>query len=243
MVYVVFGRVNVEKRRTRHVRFIAMKSLAWPCDLGERRDWLLCTAAAELGWESAVAVLDASILDVKADLAVVVDAPEQERRTAAGAGRLDDFGVVKFLMGLPRFEPVSLHSLNPGERAALEHVPASFVEVSGESVTRLAGPPTRSVLAVVYDRQWRRGLRSASVFAPVATRMLVLPSLPPDAALDLAEAAEYGIGVGTVSDDGIDVHVPPAQWRQQYFTAGGWLFREQVFELAAAQDAGFTARG
>ncbi|MEU9808555.1 hypothetical protein [Mycobacterium sp. NPDC050853] len=219
-----------------------MSSAPWPGDLGERRARLL-GASAGLGWESAAAVLDASILDVTADLAVVVDEPEQARRAATAADRLDDFDVLMFLMGLPQFEPVPLHSLNPDERATLQHAPAGSVDVSAESVTRLACPPTQSVLAVVYDHNWRRGLRAASVFAPVATRMLVLPTLPPDAALDLAEAAEYGIGVGTSAGDSIDVHVPPARWRQQYFTPGGWLFREQVFELAAAQNADFTTRG
>lgn len=121
----------------------------------------------------------------------------------------------------------------------LRRAPRGSVEIRRDGVVRLACPPTQSVLAVVYDTDWLRGLRSASLFAPVATRMLIMPALPSDAGIVLAEAAEFGIGVATPCETGVTIHLEPEVWRQRYFTPGGWLFREQVFQMSAP--SGVTA--
>lgn len=187
--------------------------------------------AQAVGASSSRTIVRASLLGVSADLAIELDAGECLRRSRAGAGRLDDLDVLTFLMGLPRHEPVCFDALSPAEHKMLQRVPRGSVEVRDDYVVRVAGVPTRSVLALVYDEDWLRGLRSVSVFAPVATRMLIMSALPSDAAMLLATAAEYGIGVGTSCSTGAAIHLQPAMWRQRYFTPGGWLFREQVFQL------------
>jgi hypothetical protein len=209
-------------------------------DLDQRRS-VLEEVADRLGWPAVLTVLNASILDATADLAIDFDADERSRRARTSAGRLDDFDMLMFLMGLPQHEPVSLATLGADEQIMLSRAPAGSVEIRDDSVVRLACPPTRSVLAVVYDDDWLRGLRAASVFAPVATRMLITPVLPPDAPILLAEASEYGIGVGTPSPTGVEIHLEPEVWRQRYFTPGGWLFREQVLHMAA--ERGVTSPG
>jgi hypothetical protein len=198
----------------------------------ENGDRLITHVANVLGRSTPRIVLDAKILGERVDLAIELDEHEHARRQHAATGRLDDFDVLMFLMGLPHNEPVPVRALSVDERSMLNRVPAGAVEFRGDLVLRLARPPVRSVLALVYDAHWQRGLRTASVFAPVATRILIVPVLPPEAAVMLAEASEYGIGVGTPSEAGVTLHVQPECWRQRYFTPGGWLFCEQVFQLA-----------
>jgi hypothetical protein len=238
MMSVDYRRVNVDNRRLSRVSSLRMKSGRAYLDQVKRRS-ILTGIADYLGRSSVATIMDASILDVRADLAIEIDEHECARRIDANAGRFDDFDTVMFLMGLPHHEAVPIASLSAEERRMLDRAPGGSVDVRGDSVIRLACPPTRSVLAVVYDDDWLRGLRAASVFAPVATRMLIMPTLPADAGILLAEAAEYGIGVGTPSDTGVAIHLAPQVWRQRYFTPGGWLFREQVYQLAASQ--GVTA--
>ena len=197
----------------------------------------LTAMANALGRESPRIVLAASLLGECADLAIEFDEHEYARRMLMKAGRLDDFDVLTFLMGLPHNEPVPTTALSPDEHLMLHRLPKGSVEFRADAVVRMARPPVRSVLALVYDDQWLRGLNAASVFAPVATRMLIVPALPPDAGLLFAEAAEYGIGVGTPSETGVCIHIQPEVWRQRYFTPGGWIFREQVFQLATLRDA------
>lgn len=215
-----------------------MKSGAAYLDQGKRRT-ILAEIAGQLSRPSVDLVLEASILDACPDLAVQLDEHECVRRVRAHAERLDDFDTLLFLMGLPHYEPVPIAALSTEEQEMLHRAPRGSLEVHEDFVVRLAQPPTRSVLALVYDDNWLRGLRSASVFAPVATRMLIMPALPSDAAILLAEAAEYGIGVATPSEAGVTIHVNPEVWRQRYFTPGGWLFREQVFQMTAPR--GVTA--
>ena len=209
-------------------------------DQAQRR-MILTGVADQLGRPSVDIVIAASIFDVCADLAIEFDEDEHTRRLHASADRLDDFDTLMFLMGLPHHEPVPITTLSAEEQEILGRAPRGSVEIRGDFVIRRACSPTRSVLALVYDEDWLRGLRSASVFAPVATRMLILPAMPSDAGILLAEAATYGIGVGTPSETGVSIQLEPEVWRQRYFTPGGWLFREQVFELTASP--GVTAPG
>ncbi|WP_100514289.1 hypothetical protein [Mycobacteroides abscessus] len=189
-----------------------------------------------LGWDEPATALNAKVLDTTADLAVILDHHEHARRQTQRAGALTDFDLAMFLMSLPLREPVPLCALSTAERAQLSAAPCGALVITDESVTRLASPPTRAVLAVVYDDHARSGLRRASQFAPVAARVLVLPEPPSAESLVLAEAAEYGIGVcSTGSGGGIDMHVSPVPWRQHYFTAGGWLFKEQCYRLVTTR--------
>lgn len=195
---------------------------------------IIAHLAGVLSKSTARIIVGASLLGVRADLAIELDEHEHARRQRAPAGQLDDFDVLMFLMGLPQDEQVRVQELNVDERSMLRRAPAGAIETRGEFVVRIARPPVRSVLAVVHDERRDRGLRAASVFAPVATRMLIMSALPADATDLLAEAAEYGIGVGTPTETGVCVHAEPELWRQRQFTPGGWMFREQVYQLAVA---------
>lgn len=188
--------------------------------------------AGVLGRSTARIIVGASVLGECADLAIELDESECARRERASAGRLDDLDALMFLMNLPDNEPVPVQALTVDEQSMLRRAPLGAVEFRGDVVVRLARPPVLSVLAVVHDDHWERGLRAASVFAPVATRMLIVSAMPPDSAVLLAEAAEYGVGVGTPTGAGVCIQVEPAVWRQRYVTPGGWLFREQVYQLA-----------
>ncbi len=101
---------------------------------------------------------------------------------------------------------------------------------------------------MVTDTDWDRGLNAASRFAPVATRVLVLASEPTDLTVAAAEAAEYGVGLALGTAESVRMIVAPEQWRQNYFSPGGWLFREQAYQayldqLTRTQSTTVTARG
>ncbi|MEV7549171.1 hypothetical protein AB0N89_06055 [Amycolatopsis sp. NPDC089917] len=180
-------------------------------------------------------VTDMRLLGTEVDVLVVIDEQEHVRRSAVHAECLDEFEVVRVLANLPRWEPVSLHSLSTREQRAVRRAPRGCLDLDAGTVTRLSGPPLSAVLAVVHDDDWDRGLNTASQFAPVATRVLLLDHEPTDLALAAAEAAEYGIGLAVTAGTTVRMVVPPERWRESYFTPGGWLFREQAYQAFASQ--------
>jgi hypothetical protein len=211
------------------------------------RSAMLAAVGRAVGHEG-VPVMGARLLDVEVDLLVVADEAEHTRRMAAEAEFLDDWDALRVLMSLPRWEPVPLRSLTPDERHAVRSAPHGAVEVTGESVTRLAGPPVTRVLAVVTDTDWDRGLNVASRFAPVATRVLVLSNPPAELSVVAAEAAEFGIGLAVSTAGAPRLAVLPERWRENYVSAGGWLFREQAYrayldQATRSESRPVTARG
>jgi hypothetical protein len=194
------------------------------------------------------AVLGAHLLDAEVDLLVVADEAEHIRRTTVQAGALANWDVLRVLTGLPRWEPVPLRSLTSRERTTVRNAPDGAVEITDGNVTRLAGPPVAGVLAVVTDTDWDRGLNVASRFAPVATRVLVLANEPSDLPVAAAEAAEYGIGLALRTAESLRMIVAAELWRENYFSPGSWLFREQAYQAyldqaAVVQSIPVTARG
>lgn len=188
------------------------------------------------------------LLDTDVDLLVVTDEAEHARRLATQAELIDDWNLLVILTSLPRWEPVPLESLTAEECQAARQAPRGAVELTGGRVTRMAGPPLTRVLAIVTDTDWDRGLDAASRFAPVATRVLVLDHEPADWRSAVAEAAEYGIGLAIGTAAPVRMVVQPKLWREQYFTPGGWLFREQAYgayvkRLALGERMAVTAQG
>lgn len=174
-------------------------------------------------------MLAVGLLGTVVDVLVVVDAVEHSRRLAAQCGALDDLQLLDLLCDLPRWEPVPLRALTAAERRRLGDVPPGVVTIADHAVVRAAGPPVAGVLAVVTASAWDRGLNRASRFAPVATRVLVLPRPTPHVAHVAAEAAHYGIGLVIPAGSSLRVAVQPQLWRERRFSPGGWLFREQVY--------------
>jgi hypothetical protein len=198
-----------------------------------RNDLLL--EVARIVGHSGAPVTGVRLLDAEVDVLVVADAQEHRRRVAARAESLSDLEVVSVLANLPRWEPVPLRTLSARERRVVSRAPHGCLDIEAGAVTRLAGPPLSAVLAVVHDDDWDRGLNTASRFAPVATRVLVLDSEPAELPLVVNEAAEYGIGLAVTAGTSVQMAVLPECWRENYFTPGGWLFREQAYRALTAQ--------
>jgi hypothetical protein len=182
-------------------------------------------------------VVSAHLLGAVVDLVVIADEQEHARRTATDSAYLDDLDTLNVLANLPRWEPVPLQVLSARERRMVRRAPRGCLEITGETVTRLAGPPLSAILAVVHDSDWDRGLNTASQFAPVATRVLIMDDAPDELAIAAGEAAEYGIGLAIGTQVPVRVVVPPELWRENYFTPGGWLFREQAYRVFSGQFA------
>jgi hypothetical protein len=178
------------------------------------------------------------LLGTVVDLVVTPDEQEHQRRTAADSAYLDDLSLLSALANLPRWEPVPLRALSTNERRIVRNAPRGCVELTEETVTRLARPPLSAILVVVHDHDWDRGLNAASQFAPVATRMLVLDCAPEEISIATTDAAEYGIGLALGTDASIRMVVPPEPWKENYFTPGGWLFREQAYRALTGEIAG-----
>ncbi|WP_125591917.1 hypothetical protein [Amycolatopsis balhimycina] len=198
-----------------------------------RNDLLL--AVGRVVGHGGAPVTGVRLLDAEVDVLVVADEQERRRRVAARAGSLGDLEVVSVLANLPRWEPMPLRTLSARERRVVSRAPHGCLNIEAGAVTRLVGPPLSAVLAVVHDDDWDRGLNTASRFAPVATRVLVLDREPAELPLVVDEAAEYGIGLAVTAGTSVKMLVQPECWRENYFTPGGWLFREQAYQAFAAQ--------
>ncbi|MFD8495889.1 hypothetical protein [Amycolatopsis sp. NPDC059657] len=201
----------------------------------DRRD--LLSEIGRIVGHGGTPVTGVRLLGAEVDVLVIIDEQEHVRRSAVQAECLDEFEVVSVLANLPRWEPVSLQSLSTREQRAVRRAPRGCLGLDVGTVTRLAGPPVSAVLVVVRDNDWDRGLNTASQFAPVATRVLLVDHEPADLALAAAEAAEYGIGLAVKAGTTVRILVPPERWRESYFTPGGWLFREQAYQAFAGQTA------
>lgn len=199
----------------------------------DRGFWLGAVSAATgvIGWP----VPGARLLDATVDALVVVDEGEHARRQHTGPSYLRDRDLINVFMGLPQGEPISWGSLSERERRLLQRAPEGSLETSAELVTRHIAPPVQSVFAMVRHDDWDAGLDVASRFAPVATRLLLLPAKPTELPQAIMDATEYGIGLAIEDGASVDVVVPPKLWQPHYFSAGGWLFREQAYGAWLAQ--------
>ena len=159
-----------------------------------------------------------------------LDRAEHDRRTAAQAGRLDDFRPLETLMNLPVGHPVPRSSLSPALRPEIRRLPKGAAAVDRLTVTRLAVRPLRVNLVVAHATSFRRGLDAASQFAPFSRRAMLLERVPRNMDEKLFEADFYGVGV-LVSDknDGVRMLLEPAQWRAIRHTTAGWRFAEEVY--------------
>ncbi len=197
-------------------------------------------------------LLGVELFDVFADLVVVINEDEHRRRTAANLVAIRDAEQVELLATLPQHEVVDVSALTSIERRVLREVPSGAIQRHGSGVVRLAKPPVDSVLAVVHHRNWDSGMDLASRFAPVGSRVLVLPALPDEPDRLLCEATYYGIGVIIARQETFSVVVAPERWRARYWSAGGWMVREKIYAewlkqhrrpVAEGQTGPVTGRG
>jgi hypothetical protein len=134
------------------------------------------------------------------------------------------------LLNLPLGEIVRWGDLGPDDQRRFRSASAGIVDCGPAGVRRLLTPPVSVPLVLVRGRSWRRGLRTAGVFRPFAQRVLVLEDFRRDLAQLTWEADVLGVGVWLRTDSGTEQIVPPAPWRQRYFKAAGWRFRERAYQ-------------
>ncbi|MGW4270830.1 hypothetical protein ACWEGQ_00330 [Streptomyces seoulensis] len=171
-----------------------------------------------------------------ATLHLAIDHAEHQRRQAADMGVVTGhgFGGLDHLMALPHGLPIALNSLNKYQRAYVQKAPAGICTIHNGHVTRHAVRPCRIVLATVhYAALYKMALNSASRFAPMCARRVIVKRLPKDAfdRIDrLAEFDFYGIGVSLEHEDGsLETVVEPRPWKPMRHTPAAWWFAERAY--------------
>jgi hypothetical protein len=189
--------------------------------------------ALAAGWESVGVFVPgaARAAGGTGDALVKVDVPEHRRRAVSGPLAITDLGLLDRLLNLPLGEIVRWGDLGPDDQRRLRSAPDGTVECCPAGVRRLLTPSASVPLVLVRSRSWRRGLRAVSVFQPFAQRVLVLEDFRRDLAELTWEADVLGVGVWLQTDSGTQEIVSPAPWRQRYFKAAGWRFRERAYQV------------
>jgi hypothetical protein len=192
--------------------------------------------AAELpSWASMVRV---RLLGKNVGAVVTSVDDERQRRAACGLAALNDPVLLRVLFELPLGVAMPLGCLGRWEQGVVARGPAGAVERSRGAVTRLACPPVKVELVVVWARQWRSGIGWASQYGPFCRRVLVLPSLPCGGERENLELEARLYGIGVISDEQVADGwlVPPAPFRPRRLSSGQWLFQERAY--AAMLEAG-----
>jgi hypothetical protein len=171
------------------------------------------------------------IIGTEALICYQFDDGEHARRRRASAGAVSSADVLELLLDLPIAMPVPVASLTRRECAALRLAPRGAVSVCDGQVTRHAVAPVTVELALVAARAWRDGLAAAGRFTPFCARAMMLRRRPSDLAEVQLEAGFYGVGVIVVDDESTEVLVEPAPFQRFRFTAAGWRFLEDVYQL------------
>jgi hypothetical protein len=160
------------------------------------------------------------------------DHDQQRLRQTHPIGPVFGLDLLDTLMGLPLGLPVPLHTVSRADQRRLRRLPHGAVTWSGSTVTRQLAPPVVPLLAMVYGTDWSNGLRAASRFAMYCRRLLVIPELPPNNEVALAEASFYGIGIGLRRNGTVTVVLEPEPFPDWQPTAAWWWFTEEVYRGA-----------
>jgi hypothetical protein len=171
-----------------------------------------------------------------ATLTLAIDHAEHARRQAAGLRLVvgHGFGGLDHLMALPHGLPVPLTSLDKHQQAYVRRAPASICSIRDGHVTRHAVRPCRILMATVrYNTTYKLALDSASRFAPMCARRVIVKRLDKDAFHRINRLAEfdwYGIGVLLEHKDGeLETVVEPRPWVAKRHTPAAWWFAEQAY--------------
>lgn len=171
-----------------------------------------------------------------ATLHLAIDQTEHQRRQQAGMRLVigHGFGGLDHLMALPHELPVPLDTLDKHQRAYVRKAPAGICTVQDGHVTRHAVRPCRIMLATVhYDALYKMALNSASRFAPMCARQVVVKRLPKNAFDRIDKISEfdfYGIGIVLENLDGTrETVLEPRPWRAKRHTPAAWYFAEQAY--------------
>ncbi|WP_435606650.1 hypothetical protein [Streptomyces ardesiacus] len=179
-----------------------------------------------------------------ATLTLAIDHTEHTRRQAAGLQLVvgHGFGGLDHLMALPHEMPVPLNTLDKYQRAYVRRAPAAICSIRDGHVTRHAVRPCRILMATVrYNTTYKLALDSASRFAPMCARQVIVKRLDKNAFHRISRLAEfdfYGIGVLLEhADGGLETVVEPRPWVPKRHTPAAWWFAEQAYGSYLKQTA------
>jgi hypothetical protein len=175
-----------------------------------------------------VSIARIRLFDKRAWIAYRPDEHETLRRRRCGMEAIVELDLLDALMDLPAGIPVPLTSLRAADRRLLRRVPVEALDWGGESVTRRAVPPLMPMLAIVRAAEWQDGLEAASRFASYCRRLVLLPELPADPDIALAQASFYGIGVAVARGAIPGMVLEPEPFTDWHPTPAWWSFTEKI---------------
>jgi hypothetical protein len=176
-------------------------------------------ATAELPSQPVVLQRQSLLLDVMAF------GDEVCRRRAVGLGGLNDRELLRILFELPADLEVPRSVLSARDQRRLRGAPAGAVDIARHSVTRLAVPPIRVVVARAVRVPSIAAVRSVSQFGSFcATELVSTRREVPVETVD--EARRLSVSVRGV--DGSAIYSAPP-FKIERHTPAMWLFLERVF--------------
>ena len=178
--------------------------------------------------EHEIGVARVRLFGTRAWVAYRPDHHQQQLRRTHSIGPVPALDLLDTLLCLPLEQPVAVASVAPAAQRRLRRLPAGMVTWSSASVTRRFAPPVTPLLAMVQGQEWAKGLRAASKFAMYCERLMVVPELPVDEQVALAEASFYGIGVALRRGESLTVVLEPEKFTDWQPTAAWWRFTEEV---------------
>lgn len=197
-------------------------------------EWPTAAATRALGWTGAL-VPDVPLLGQMVTVVAKIEGAEHDRRARLQTGAIVDYAMLDHLANLPYQTPVPVRD----DRWSARATALGVVEAAGGNhrVTRVARRPCHVIGVLRCGDQWLRSIQQISLFAPLATRAVVLPCRARDGGAAEMEAASLGVGLVRYSEAGMTVEVPPDTAVSRLST-GHWLMGEAVYSawLATAAD-------
>lgn len=187
--------------------------------------------------EHEIVVARVRLFGTRAWVAYRPDHHQQQLRRTHPIGPVPALELLDTLLGLPIERPVPVAAVAPAAQRRLRRLPEGMVTWSSTSVTRRFAPPVMPLLAMVQGPDWAKSLRAASRFAMYCERLMVVPELPADEQVALAEASFYGIGVALRQGESLTVVLEPEKFTDWQPTAAWWWFTEEVSRGAEQPDA------
>lgn len=180
-------------------------------------------AARALGWSGTV-VPGVRLLGQEVTVVAAIAQAEHDRRMRLKTGAIVDYAVLDHLANMPYQTAVRVEADGWVARAAT----LGAVEVGDHFAARVARRPCQVIGVLRCGGHWLRSIQQVSLFAPLATRAVVLSRRGRDSGTARMEAASLGVGLVRYSQAGMTVEVPPEKAVPRLST-GHWLMAETVY--------------
>jgi hypothetical protein len=191
-------------------------------------------AARALGWAGTV-VLDVPLLGQVVTVVADIDAAEHDRRRRLQTGAMADYALLDRVANLPCETTVRVPDGDWLGRAAA--LGAVETEPHDHRITRVARRPCQVIGVLRQTSRWLPCIQQMSLFAPLATRAVVLSDRVRDRGAAAMEASSLGVGLVRHGAAGMTVVVPPEPAVPRLST-GHWLMTETVYSAWLAQNEG-----